>query len=246
MIPVSEQFLSIQGEGPTSGQRAIFLRTHACNLLCGAGRYANGSQWTCDTIPVFTKIQNNYSAEDLLADWNNRGWIKELSNGTHLVITGGEPLLPERQVQMIPFLKLIDSHYLLKEGVFIECETNGTFVPTPDFSAHIDRYNVSPKLASSGMPKEMRLNAEVVQWHCQNAQSIFKFVITSSQDIQEMISDYITPYAIPRHRVWLMPGAATRSTLIQLQPSIAQLAQEHGFNFCSRLHILLYDQATGV
>jgi len=215
------------------------LRTHACNLLCGAGKYAKESTWTCDTIPVFTKIQKHYTAEELFSDWETRGWITELTRGTHLVITGGEPLILERQEQLIPFLKML-------KDPFIEVETNGTICPSPALNTHIAQYNVSPKLTSSGMPKAMRFVPEVIQWHCQNPRSFFKFVVTNKEDVRDLTNTYITPFNIPLNRVWLMPGAATRKTLLELQPTIAQLAKESGMNFCSRLHILLYDQTTGV
>ncbi len=51
------------------GTRAIFLRLYACNLLCGGGKYAADATWTCDSIPVFTKIQKKYEPAELLADW---------------------------------------------------------------------------------------------------------------------------------------------------------------------------------
>jgi 6-pyruvoyltetrahydropterin 2'-reductase len=243
MIPVSEQFLSIQGEGPTTGTRAVFLRTHACNLFCGGGKYAEGAKWTCDTIPVFTKIQRRYSPDELLAEWNDLGWLAALRAGAHLVLTGGEPLLPERQNELIPFLVLLTAAL---HHVVIEVETNGTVIPQPDFHRVIRQYNVSPKLSSSGMPRTIRLVPEVLHWHQQNRGSCFKFVVADENDVQEMIHTIIEPFQIARDRCWLMPAAATRNQLLDMQPRIASLALTHGFHFCTRLHILLYDQATGV
>lgn len=241
MIPVSEQFLSIQGEGPTTGTRSVFLRTHACNLLCGGGKYAKNARWTCDTIPVFTNIQKQYSPEELLAEWHEKGWLAALTGGAHLVITGGEPLMMERQQELIPFLEFLNSPPL-----FIEVETNGTVTPLPEFNTHISHYTVSPKLSSSGMPHDMRIQPNVIRWHVQNSNSVFKFVIADARDADELITDFIHPFAIPTRRIWLMPAASSRSTLIEKSPAIAALAQKLGCHFSTRLQILLYDQTCGV
>lgn len=250
MIPVSEQFLSFQGEGPTTGTRSVFLRTHACNLLCGGGRYAAAARWTCDTIPVFTKIQKQYSPEELLAEWREKGWIAALAGGAHLVITGGEPLILERQRELIPFLELLNPPLPpgegRGEGVFIEVETNGTVPPLPEFNTHISHYTVSPKLSSSGMPREMRFQPDVIRWHVQNSNSVFKFVIADTRDADELVADFIRPFTIPTRRTWLMPAASSRSTLIEKGPAVAALAQKLGCHFSTRLHILLYDQTCGV
>lgn len=249
-IPVSEQFLSIQGEGPSMGTRAVFLRTHACNLLCGDGKYKDGATWTCDTIPVFSKIKKRYTPEELLADWRDRGWLAELATGVHLVLTGGEPLMLDRQEELIPFLDILDSPLPVGEGqgegVYIEVETNGTFIPDPKLHRHISHYNVSPKLATSGLPREMRILPEAIRWHSDHPTSFFKFVISDDADVAELVSDFMKPFEIPRHRIWLMPAASTRTELMERQPHVAQLARKNGFNFSTRLHILLYDQVTGV
>lgn len=243
MIPVSEQFLSIQGEGPTAGNRAVFLRTYACNLLCGGGKYAATARWTCDTIPVFTEIQKQYSPEELLAEWREKGWLSALAGGAHLVITGGEPLIIERQQELIPFLNILCA---ATDGILIEVETNGTFQPLPDLDRHITRYNVSPKLSGSGMPREMRICPDVLRWHARNPGSIFKFVIADPSDADELIAEFIHPFDLPMHCTWLMPAASSRDQLIEKSPAVAAMAQQLGCHFSTRLHILLYDQTCGV
>ena len=40
MLPVIEEFISLDGEGPTSGELAYFVRFETCNLRCS---------W-CDTV----------------------------------------------------------------------------------------------------------------------------------------------------------------------------------------------------
>ncbi len=239
MIPISEQFLSFQGEGPFTGQRAVFLRTHGCNLLCGGGKYTAGARWVCDTIPVFMKIQKRHSPEGLLAEWREKGWLATLADGAHLVVTGGEPLMAGCQLELILFLNLLGA-------IFIEVETNGTIAPLPEFDTLVRHYNCSPKLAGSGMPRHLRRIPEVIRWHCNSIKSVFKFVIASPEDLPELIEDFVTPFDIPPHRIWLMPAAATRAELLERGPIVAKMAAHYGWNFSTRLHILLYDQACGV
>ena len=66
-----------------------------------------------------------------------------------LVITGGEPMLQQRQ--LIPVLEAARTH-----GWRVEVETNGTIAPLDAVAALVDRWNVSPKLAGSGVDQARR------------------------------------------------------------------------------------------
>ena len=60
-LAVSEVFYSIQGEGPTTGYPAVFVRLGGCNLMCGGEgtqkdkELHDGATWRCDTIEVWMK-----------------------------------------------------------------------------------------------------------------------------------------------------------------------------------------------
>lgn len=107
-ISVHSVFETIQGEGPFSGTRSVFIRLQGCNLRCPH----------CDTD--YTEITDDpfcmsWEAQDLAAA------IKQKYPGhTLIVITGGEPL---RQ-KVGP---LISS---LLEKYHVQIETNGT-LPAP-------------------------------------------------------------------------------------------------------------------
>jgi 7-carboxy-7-deazaguanine synthase len=98
---VQEVFYTLQGEGPFSGQTAIFVRLAGCNLSC----------YWCDT--EFESSTWRPSLEELLAK------IVELRPPTCdlIVLTGGEPF---RQ-NIAPLIEA-----LLGQGLRVQIETNGT------------------------------------------------------------------------------------------------------------------------
>ena len=105
-LAVNSVFGTIQGEGPFSGEPAIFVRLAGCNLAC----------WFCDTefeagvddrIPVIDLLNKVHAeADKVRADL--------------IVITGGEPL---RQ-NIVPFVEVA-----LHAGWRVQIETAGTVVP---------------------------------------------------------------------------------------------------------------------
>src|SRR5512135_37627 len=127
MLYVSEQFFSIQGEGPTAGTPAIFLRLKGCNLLCA---------WPCDTIEVWQR-GDPVPADILAEEWQRKGWFNNLRTDSHLVVTGGEPLLQMDGLE--------DFFRRIPETAYIEVETNGTIPPSAGFDGRVSQYNVSPK-----------------------------------------------------------------------------------------------------
>jgi 7-carboxy-7-deazaguanine synthase len=129
----------------------------------------------------------------------------------------------------------------------IEIETNGTISPNGD--TLINQYNVSPKTSNSGMPARRRIKPEVMErfsdLSLQN-RAIFKFVVTSEQDMDEIIQDFIHPFRLPKRNIWLMPGCANREQYEQTAPVVAEICKKTGFQFSSRLQINLWNEVTGV
>ncbi len=122
---VNEIFYSIQGEGPSVGKPAVFLRLGGCNLKCS---------W-CDSKYTWDpKISDNKAMKlDQV--------IKKIRSFPckHLVITGGEPLLQQDKIKEL--LKKL-------KGYTAEIETNGS-IPLK-ISTFIEQINCSPKLSNSG------------------------------------------------------------------------------------------------
>ena len=222
-----EIFRSLQGEGPSLGAPSIFLRLATCNLSCS---------W-CDT--KYTWDWHSYDYKSEVVELPIRQ-IEERILGyklPHLIITGGEPLL-QREV----LARLVRS--LKGEGFFFEVETNGTILPGPGLEQCIDQWNVSPKLATSGNFAQRREIAEALEYYGELGNAFFKFVITESSDLEEVIR-LVEKYKMSRERVLLMPEGRTRQALQDRGQWVSTLCIQEGFRFSPRLHILLWGDKRG-
>lgn len=253
-IPVAEHFYSIQGEGPHAGTPAIFLRLAGCNLSCGwegdLEDYEPGDEpqgdagWVCDTIDVWRDPEHTYTPEELLEEWREKDWDLNLEAGAHIVLTGGEPTLPAHQESIAEFFQL------LKDEGFnptIEVETNGTQELTPEFGFHVDCYNVSLKLSNSGMSEERRLDPEAILQFTSldETTAVFKFVVGSEEDLYE-VENIVAEYIIPREQISLMPAGQTKEQLQETYPLVAEFCKSKGYQFSPRLHVNIWNSATGV
>lgn len=160
---------TFQGEGPSAGQQAVFVRLSNCNLACS---------W-CDTAFTWDWARFDRAAEQRLVSVDDvRGWV--LRHPTRLVIvTGGEPLLQQRH--LIP---LVDA--LAGAGLRIEVETNGTIAPQPELAAAVTAFNVSPKLGNSGMTRDRRIHGPVLTSLVASGKAVFKFVVRDLVDLDEI------------------------------------------------------------
>lgn len=130
---VSEIFFSIQGEGPSAGRPAIFLRLGGCNLKCS---------W-CDS---------RFTWDPKIADYrpmNLADIVKKIRAFpcNNLVVTGGEPLLQQKELGAL--LKTLP-------GFRVEIETNGS-IPYR-LGPLVEQINCSPKTSNSGnKPYELKI-----------------------------------------------------------------------------------------
>jgi organic radical activating enzyme len=239
-LAVSEVFYSIQGEGMTTGFPAVFVRLAGCNLMCGGkgtekdGKLHDGATWRCDSIEVWIKGKSK-SYEDILPIECQEA----IRNGAHVIITGGEPMLQQKNI--VGFIKYIQSN--LNYDVFTEIETNGTIMPSEEMLGLIDQWNVSPKLANSGMPKEDRINASVLQ-ELNNHNCQFKFVVSSGKDWEEIKQDYL-PHLF-RSYITLMPAGSNQEELKETKEVVAEICKENYLRLTNRLHIDIWNKKTGV
>lgn len=247
-IAVSEYFYSLQGEGRTTGIPAIFLRLTGCNLMCGGkgvekdGIMRDGATWICDTIEVWMK-GTTLSFPDLVDKLNKTtNFVQRLKTGVHLVITGGEPLL--QQERILAFLEYLERNYQLRPT--IEIETNATILPLPELDNRVHYWNTSPKLSNSGMLEAERLDSSIVQWFSKNPNTMFKFVVTTKEDFEEIQQKWIETGWIDPSKIVLMPGADSIEQLLARNQMVAEICIEHQLRMCTRLHVEIWNKLTGV
>lgn len=239
---VCEEFYSIQGEGKSIGAPSVFLRLAGCNLRCAGFSYKHpqtGEHLGCDTKHVWMQGERQYF-DDILSRWQAAGWIDYFNKGAHLVITGGEPLI--QQAALIAFLARLDTKTLAP--VYVEVETNATFLFDTAFLARVDQINASPKLLHSGELAAYR--ADVLAQLARSSKTAFKFVVRNAEDVEEVQRKYLQVFDISTRNVWLMPEGGTKAQLEALAPSVIELAKSHAVNYSTRLHLLVWDEATGV
>jgi 7-carboxy-7-deazaguanine synthase len=101
-MQITEIYKSLQGESTHAGLTCVFVRLTGCNLRCS---------W-CDSEYTFHGGRK-MTSEDVLAE------VKRLSlNGGLVEITGGEPMLQERD--LVPLMM-----ELLEDGYRVLLETSG-------------------------------------------------------------------------------------------------------------------------
>lgn len=246
-LAVSETFLSIQGEGKTSGVLSVFIRLAGCNLMCGGqgtqkdGKLYNNATWRCDTIEVWMKGKKKEHREFVNELIQKFDFISVLRDGAHLVITGGEPLL--QQEAIASFLYYLNTAFGINP--FTEIETNGTIVPLKDLEVMVDQWNVSPKLSNSGEPHDKRIVKDALKWFVRKEEAQLKFVISGTNSLSEAIA-IKNMFDIKNQKVWFMPAASSRKELATIQDFVSKAAILNRVNYSNRLHLELWDKKTGV
>jgi organic radical activating enzyme len=155
----------------------------------------------------------------------------------HLVVTGGEPLL--QQTALGPLLG-----ELAKEGCFIEVETAGTIAPSGTLREIVHQWNVSPKLRNSGNPREKRDRPDAMRALASSRRASFKFVLSEPSDIEE-VRELASRYGLEKDRVILMPEASEPEALARTGPWVADLSEQYGYRFSSRLQVEWWGGARG-
>jgi 7-cyano-7-deazaguanosine (preQ0) biosynthesis protein QueE len=215
---------TVQGEGPSAGQRAVFVRLSGCNLDCS---------W-CDTPYTWDWIRFDPAEEsrEIPAE-NVLEWVLD-RDADLVVITGGEPLIQHRR--LAPLIA-----GLTARGRRVEIETNGTILPDRGWSEQVT-FNVSPKLAGSGVPLARRIRPRVLRAFNESGRAVFKFVIDGDADVVELVELQTELELTP---IWVMPQGITAASIQLGLRSLADPALAHGWNIASRLHVLLWGDERG-
>ena len=225
---ISEIFYSIQGEGRLIGTPSLFIRTSGCNLRC---------VW-CDTPYTSWRPEgSSWPLTRILARVDRHPT-------SHVVITGGEPLLAPEIEELTIALRDKRTH--------VTIETAGTiFKPV-----HCDLISLSPKLANStpwkrakgnfaAMHEDRRLNLPVVQAYLDAYDYQLKFVVDRKDDISEIQSIVGQLKNVDHARVLIMAQGTTKKQLSEKTRWIVDECLRHGYGFTPRLHIELFGNRRG-
>ncbi len=227
-MKIAEIYSSKQGEGLLTGTPSVFVRTSGCNLRCQF----------CDTPFTSWEPEGTLRSVDWIAE--------QVENFTdqHVVITGGEPMLPGEIVSLTRRIHDLQRH--------ITIETAGTILR----DVQCDLMSISPKLSNSTPSVERggdwsrrheqsRINVPVLRslvggWNFQ-----LKFVMADPADLEEICQLLDQLPDVPRDRVLLMPEGIDSAALAQRMLWLEPLALRHGFRTCPRKHIEWYGNRRG-
>jgi 7-cyano-7-deazaguanosine (preQ0) biosynthesis protein QueE len=233
---------TVQGEGRSLGSRAVFLRLAMCNLKCSWCDTKYTWDWKGEFGPAYSRASEVHLM-DVASVWDEVEQAVGMDTDL-VVVTGGEPLLQSRALR-----EGFNRYGLL--GSRVEIETNGTISPLwlpweRIFSEGQLRYNVSPKLASSGNG-DKRLNEDAIEEFVlleRSDEAIFKFVVTSRADFSE-VDEFVEHFLIGKGSVYIMPEGTDAQTLRYRTADLADEAVSRGYNLTTRLHVLAWGNERG-
>ena len=171
---------------------------------------------------------------------------------THLVITGGEPLLGWQR--SYPELLTLPFMADLKELTF---ETNGTQELSASFYNFLrgwkaqapDReitFSVSPKLSISGEAHAEAVKPKIVCEYEEVGTAYLKFVVAHDTDLQE-IEDTVAEYRSAgfKGHIYLMPCGGVESVYGLNNRAVAEMAMRKGWRYSDRLQVPLFKNEWG-
>lgn len=183
MLPLMEEFYTIQGEGAHTGRAAYFVRIGGCDVGC---------HW-CDVKESWNPAIHPPTAIEAIAE-NAAAYSKTI------VITGGEPLM----WNMDPLTTA-----LMSKGLQIHLETSGAY----PVSGNWDWFCLSPKKTMPPVPEayeradELKVivyNNHDLQWaeeHASKVSSECQLFLQPEWSRREKVMPLISDY-IMKHPQW--------------------------------------------
>jgi len=173
--------------------------------------------------------------------------------GTHLVITGGEPLLGWQRAYPELLTKAREVGY--KQITF---ETNGTQAIIDDFAnymlteqiksdvQHRFTFSVSPKLPISGESITDALKPNIVASYQKFGTVYLKFVVAKESDMRDVIM-FVNQYRECgwNGEVYLMPCGGDQDMYNINATEVAKLAMVYGMRYSPRLQVDLWKNEWG-
>jgi 7-carboxy-7-deazaguanine synthase len=247
---ISEIYWSVQGEGLLTGTPSLFVRTSGCNLRC----------WFCDTPFASWEPEGRHlSLPEILArcqalEAPGQGRSSVVGQ-SHVVLTGGEPMIFKQLPELCRALKYPDpasdpSSWQLPQR-HLTIETAGTVYR----QVVCDLMSISPKLSGSA-PKSAaatwstahhrrRERLDIVRGLMGEHPYQLKFVVDCPADAMEVL-DYLARLGdFDGQRVLLMPQGTEQAALTRQAEWLLPWCQQHGLRFCPRAHIEWFGNRRG-
>jgi organic radical activating enzyme len=161
---------------------------------------------------------------------------------TLIVISGGEPMLQQKEIA-----ELVETLIIL--GHDIEVETAGSITPITmakqdspvvlPWSRPEVHFDVSPKLMHSGNDLRASRNWTALD-KLAKLNSDFKFVVVNGERDVAEIEEIVKRVDIPDDRIWLMPEGTDVDSIRQHGLDTVEFAMSRGWNFSLRNQIWLW------
>ena len=211
-----------------------------------SARYKHLVEW--NTVDVI--------ANKLTAMAPGGDWISPSGQDTHLVITGGEPMMWQKQ-----FIELFKQP-AMKTIKNITFETNTTYSLKGEFNEFIRQlvegritnekvhvtWSCSPKLTISGESWSDAIRPDVARmyYNIPNSHLYFKFVVADDKDFDE-VGQAVREYeeAGIKCDVFCMAVGATVEGQAKTSQQVAGLCIKYGYKYSPRLHVDLFGNRWG-
>lgn len=222
----------------------------------------------CDSYaaiyPEFKRFSRDYEPEELAQRLINllpyQSWQHPYTGThTHLVITGGEPLLGWQR----EYPKLLTASGM-EDLRFLTFETNATQHLTKEFGAFLEDWSIcddvwencpgvrditfscSVKLSASGEPAEKAIKPDIILQYQDIGHTYLKFVAETPEHFDEI--DQVTK--IFRSEgfigdIYVMPVGGTYESYMANATKVANLCLERGYNYSPREHTSLWGNCWG-
>ena len=211
-----------------------------------AKRYQHLVSWnSIDTI-----------AKEIISYTPENKWICSTGQDIHFIITGGEPMLWQRELQQLI------RQPILRDLKNITFETNCTQpwkdnfdkfmhgLTAGDYTKHPVHvtWSTSPKLSISGEKWEKAIKPEVAYQYSQipNTHLYFKFVVEDEKDLEEVdMARKAYADAGVEADIYLMAVGATVEGQSKTARQVADLCLKYGYKYSPRLHVDLFGNKWG-
>lgn len=252
---IVEEFISIQGEGPRSGEPSYFIRTAECTLHCPF----------CDTKHALSKNSGELLNKELIEKIKN-------SHLENVVITGGEPTIHLKNDEFVDFISELIN---FGKGITFETTTimDIDFIKNSDIisvlcyfdsyfaeEAATDQidYVVSPKLDLNCYPSSLGIKIDDIinYYDISQLEALhdivgalsFKFIYEkeSEETLLQMLANM--PKWFRTNYTYIMPYTEINnlSTYNQSCKDTIDFCIKHDVRYSPRIHIDVWGDKKGV